>query len=97
MNIVLKHKNILIYGFGKSGKESALFLTKKKAKVFVYDDKKIEESTSYVTIDNDFDFDLIDLVIISPGVNADKSFIIKKIKELKIPIISEIELAYLYF
>ena len=79
-----KRKHILIYGLGKSGIASKKFLESNGAKVWVYcDGDKIK-----------FNFDNIDLVVVSPGVALDSPVCQEFIKR-KIKIISELELGYL--
>ena len=77
MSIFL-NKKVLIYGLGKSGLSTLLFL-KNKSEVFLYDDlkKNLKNSISYETIlKKKFDF-----IIISPGININKCKLSKFLKE----------------
>jgi UDP-N-acetylmuramoylalanine--D-glutamate ligase len=89
----LNNKNILIYGLGISGKAAFNLAKLKKANVFLYDDnidvfenvevlKKIDEVAN-----------LLDLIIISPGIKPKDDFL-KLAEKYKIKIWSEVELAY---
>jgi len=93
---------LVVLGGGESGVGTAILGKKKGYDVFVSDFGKIKESYKEVLIINDIPWeeethteDLIlnaDVVMKSPGI-PDKSSIVKKLKEKRIPIISEIEFA----
>lgn len=79
-----KRKHILIYGLGKSGLASKTFLESHGAKVWTYSDgEKVR-----------FDYDNIDLVVLSPGVSLESPVCLEFSKR-KIKMISELELGYL--
>ena len=82
-------KKILIYGLGKSGL-STIKLLKKKNKIYLFDDKKINNKSvsikknliSYKKLINKE----VDYIIISPGINIDKcqlsEFLKKNLKKI---------------
>lgn len=99
------NKNVLVCGVARSGIAASLLLKKLGANVTIQD---IKENLDTYQIElftkkhinlylgknptNDF-IDSFDLVVLSPGISSDLEFV-KYAKE-KIPVISEIELAYL--
>lgn len=100
-----KDKKVIVSGMAKSGVSAALLLKKLGAEVTIQDTKerdKVEKDAEmlerggvalYLGKNPDdivLDFDM---VVLSPGVPTDLDFI-KKAEENKIPVISEIELAY---
>ncbi len=96
---------LVVLGGGESGVGTAILGKKKGYDVFVSDFGKIKENYKEVLILNKINFedekhseDLIinaDVVMKSPGI-PDKSLIVKKLRELNIPVISEIEFASQY-
>lgn len=93
----IKNKNILVLGLGNSGNRIVDFLLKQNANIFLYDDN-IDVLNNYIEklhLKRYLSADDIDLVIISPGISKFHP-VVKELIELKIPIISEIELAYNY-
>lgn len=96
-------KRLVILGGGESGVGTAILGKKKGFDVFVSDFGKINNNYREVLILNNIQFEdqqhtekLIlnaDIVMKSPGI-ADKISIIKKLKEKKIPIVSEIEFTF---
>jgi len=101
----LAGKNILVVGLGKTGIASARFLIGQGAKVFVTDEKPLTELKDAIseigTLSADLEFckygpDIlarIDLIIPSPGVPPANVLLTEAVQR-KIPIVSEIELAY---
>ncbi len=93
-------RKIVILGAGESGTGAAVLAKKQAFKVFVSDTGNISEKYKQVLTDNDIDFEegkhteniilSADEIIKSPGI-PDNVPILKKAKELNIPIISEIE------
>ena len=93
---------LVILGGGESGIGTAILGKKKGYDVFLSDFGKIKNSYKQVLIDNDIKWEdekhteeLIlnaDVVMKSPGI-PDKETIIKKLVEIGIPVISEIEFA----
>lgn len=97
----VKNKKIGIIGFGITGFDTALFLSDKGAKVYVSDkgeiDRKNELEKRGIKFEigkNSFEFlKDMDFLVLSPGVD-ERTDIIRLLKYKKIPIISEIEIAY---
>lgn len=100
------HKRVLIAGTGKSGVNAAKLLLEKGAEIIFYDDNaaldvekllsqfKEPQDIRVVLGDiNDTILDDISLMVISPGIPSD-SDVAHAVRERKIPIWSEIELAY---
>jgi len=94
-----------VAGFGKTGFDVACFLLKRKAKVFITDiDASEEKYENLKKLDGKVEFEFgshsskffknKDLIVISPGIN--ESVLPEIVREEKIPVISEIELAYLF-
>ena len=99
-------KKVLVFGTGISGIGAADLLTAKGANVILYDgndnaDKekilsklKVPAKTALVLGElSDSLMDTLDMVVLSPGVPTDLPVVLK-MKEKKIPIIGEVELAY---
>lgn len=97
-------KNYMIIGMARSGVASAKALKAVGASVFAYDAKTeeqlsdiIAEAKLYIDVfqlgQPSPNFDAVDRVVVSPGVPLDLPFF-STIKELGIPMIGEIELAY---
>ena len=102
----LKEK-ILVIGAGKSGIAASKFLSGKKNKVYLYDGKTKEE---LVTVEKEletYDITMLfgvdiklkdinpDLIVTSPGVPLTIPIIVEA-KELEIPLVGEMELAFRY-
>lgn len=103
--IDIKNKRIGIIGLGVSGFDTGIFLIENGASVYIseknYNEEikeraeLLKEKGAKVEIGcNSFDFlKDVDFVVISPGVD-EKMEVVENLKKIKIPIISEIELAY---
>jgi UDP-N-acetylmuramoylalanine--D-glutamate ligase len=101
----LSGQTILVIGLGKTGIASARFLARQNAKVFVTDEKPVTELEDAIAELGDatvnFEFcpyspDIlpqVDMIIPSPGVPPSNSILSEAVNK-KIPIFSEIELAY---
>lgn len=100
------HKNVLIAGTGKSGVNAAKLLLEKGAEVIFFDENTqldIERFTEHFGGDSKVKIVLgklekellaqVELCIISPGIPVD-SDMANMVRSLRIPIWSEIELAY---
>ena len=95
-------KRLVILGGGESGVGTAILGRQKGYEVFVSDFGKIKPNYKEVLTINGIKWEEethtekkilnADVVMKSPGI-PDKSPIVKKLKELKIPVISEIEFA----
>ncbi len=100
----MKHK-IVILGAGESGTGAAILAQNKGLDVFVSDSGKIQEKYKQILLNYQIYFEekqhceiqilSAQEVIKSPGI-SEKTSIIKKLKEKRIPIISEIEFAARY-
>lgn len=98
-------QNIIILGAGESGVGAALLAKAKGHAVFLSDSGKIKPSYKQEMDENQLEYEegkhseerilAADLVIKSPGI-PEKAPIIKKLREKKISIISEIEFASRY-
>ena len=94
--------NIVILGGGESGVGAAILAQTLKFEVFLSDKSKIPEKYKTELLENKIPFEeeqhteekilSADIVVKSPGI-PDKVAIIQKLKEKKIPVISEIEWA----
>ena len=91
------NQNILIYGFGKSGRACFNYL-KKNNKIKIYDDKKSSipnklkkksiNKTKLISIH-------FDRIVVSPGIDISKCTIKKYLSKNKNKIISELDIFYL--
>ncbi len=101
---MFENKEILILGMARSGYEAAKYLSKYQNHIVVTDRKeqeeeKIEELKNLgVTVvitekQEDLVHEKLDYVIKNPGIKYDNPCVLKA-KELKIPVINELELAY---
>ena len=98
-------KKVLILGFSKSGIAAAKYLNSKGADCFITEIKQINDEGKIKEIENlgiktefgghsDEFIDEAYLAVTSPGIPP-KSEIFQKLKDRNIPVISEIELAFL--
>lgn len=93
---MLENKNILIMGFGVTGKSALKFLKEFPCKIYVYDSN---QDLQKLNVEEDFiifkeeDLDKIDLIVKSPGIYPFHELLIKA-REKDIEIISDIELSY---
>lgn len=103
---MFKDKKILILGMARSGYEAALLLTKYTNKIII-NDKNENQDIEHINElkDNNIEVILgdhpdnlvdesIDYLIKNPGIKDDHKYVIKA-KLLNIPVINEVELAYL--
>lgn len=93
---MLENKNILIMGFGVTGKSALKFLKEFPCKIYVYDSN---EDLQKLNVEEDFiifkeeDLDKIDLIVKSPGIYPFHELLLQA-REKNIEIISDIELSY---
>lgn len=87
----LKNVPVLVYGLGKTGMETVKFLQKRKANVFVFDDKSFLKIPNTQWLDEEGDLSFLKFVVISPGVGETK--VLNKLKLFKIPVYSEFKFA----
>ena len=91
------NQNILIYGFGKSGRACFKYL-RKNNKIEIYDDKKssipksLKKNSINKTKLTSANFDRI---VVSPGIDINKCTIKKYLSKNKSKIISELDIFYL--
>lgn len=89
----LKHKRVLVYGLGDSGRAVIQILRKHDAFVSFYDDNlKYYEYVGFERRPQDKNYDLI---VVSPGVKCLGNELLNLFKSKNIPIISEIDFAYM--
>ncbi len=99
-----ENKKVLVYGLGISGLGAARALIKQKAKITLYDAKKIDlneqdqqsfsENNVQIApqnIPNDY-YNNFDFIILSPGISIDTPFMQESIKN-NVQVIGEVELA----
>ena len=91
------NQNILIYGFGKSGRACFKYL-RKNNKIEIYDDKKssipknLKKNSINKTKLTSVNFDRI---VVSPGIDINKCTLKKYLSKNKSKIISELDIFYL--
>ena len=101
-----QEKNVLVFGSGKSGIAAAELLEKQNANIFVFEGNEkqsvaeIKEKSEsfakaeiYVGTLPEEVMDKLDFVVLSPGVPTDLP-LVNAMRDKKIMIIGEIELAY---
>ncbi len=106
--MIFDYNNVLVFGTGISGVAAASLLQKSKANIILYDsNSNIDKDRIISKLPNNFKgrvvlgelsddlIKTIDLVVLSPGVPIDH-FVVNKLRELKIPIWGEVELAYAF-
>lgn len=89
MKNILKNKNILVYGLGKSGLASYELLKTMKANVVTFDDKRFPNKKL------DLNMEELDFAVVSPGI-AQTSKLYQELIQNNVKIISEIELASMF-
>jgi UDP-N-acetylmuramoylalanine--D-glutamate ligase len=103
---LLRGKPVLVAGLGKSGFSAAKLLSKVGAEVIVVDQKDnlelrnraklLKNQGIKVNLDYRFETNVLDgksLMLVSPGIPPD-SLLMRKAREIDLPIYSEVELAY---
>lgn len=84
------NKNVLVIGYGKTGKSLADFLNRNNANVIVYDDNI--KCNEYKNFENT-DLSQIDFAIISPGIDLSNP-IVSTLKKLNIKLSSELDFSF---
>ena len=91
----LKKKKFAVYGLGLTGKSVVNFLKKNKAnKIFTWDDYSIKSNLKSKT-NFKLSLNLVDYIIISPGINIQKSKFKKILLKNKRKIITDLDLFFL--
>jgi len=93
MNKFIKNKDILILGYGKTGKSLAKYLTKQGAKIYFWDDNakilaKIDKS--YFKYEQEKSH-IFDYIYVSPGISKNHE-ILKEARNQNIKVSTDIEL-----
>lgn len=88
-----KHKRVLVYGLGDSGRAVIQILRKHDAFVSFYDDNL--KYYEYVGFERRPQGKNYDLIVVSPGVKCLGNELLEHFKSKNIPIISEIDFAYM--
>ena len=103
---MFENKNVVVLGLARSGVAASKFLAKRGCNITVNDSKKEEdpkvlnelESLGVKVVLGSHPDDLInesvDYLIKNPGVPIDHKYVLKA-RELGIPVINEVEMAYL--
>lgn len=101
----IKNKKVVVVGMGSTGFETALFLSSKGADVFLTENKNTEEIYKNAILLNEKGIKTeigghtekfiegMELLVVSPGV-PDEALPVRYAESKKIPVISEIELAF---
>jgi UDP-N-acetylmuramoylalanine--D-glutamate ligase len=84
-------KGLFIFGFGVTGKGVLKFCQERGIKAFIYDDRKENVPSEFFTDYTNFDFTLVDFVILTPGISLSHELILKA-KSVGIETISDLEL-----
>ncbi|SHH43563.1 UDP-N-acetylmuramoylalanine--D-glutamate ligase [Anaerosphaera aminiphila DSM 21120] len=94
---MFENKNILIFGFGVTGKSALRCMSKFTSNLYVYDknEENLKEDLN-ISFKNFIleDLDKIDFIVKSPGINPDNEILIRA-RQKNIKIFSDIEVAYL--
>ena len=94
----LKNKKFLIYGFAKTGKSCFDYL-KNNNEVFIFDDNKEKISNKLLKAQfiekNNIKKKIFDFILISPGIDINKSSLKIYLKKNKHKIITDLDLFYL--
>ena len=73
ISTAIKNSSFAVYGLGLSGNSTLKFLKKKKVKkIYTWDDKKNKNNSKKF---NSFKkaLDIVDYIVISPGINVQKT------------------------
>ncbi len=89
-------KNILILGFGVTGKSALKCLSNFNVNIYIYDEniESLKEYSDYIfKIYKDSDLELMDFIVKSPGIKPDHPILVEAEKN-KIPVKSDLEVFY---
>lgn len=87
------YKNVLIYGYGKSGKSIEKLLKIQKVDYKIYDENIKLSGGNYLSKVTKSELKLFDLIVVSPGVSLNNKSL-KLAKSMGIKIIGELEFGY---
>tara|TARA_B110000971_G_C19981354_1_gene487503 strand:+ start:157 stop:1440 length:1284 start_codon:yes stop_codon:yes gene_type:complete len=91
----IKENSFAIYGLGLSGKSSFKFLKKKNTKkIYTWDDKKNKNNKKKFNLFKK-KLDEVDYIVISPGINIQKTKFKSKLFKNKKKIITDLDLFYM--
>ena len=90
-----KYKNVLIMGYGNSGKSMEKLLISHKIKYSIYDEKLKLRGGQFLSKINKKNITAFDLVVLSPGFKQDNKVVLLA-QKCGIKVIGEIELAYMF-
>ena len=92
---LIKNSSFAIYGLGLSGKSALKFLKKKNVKKIVtWDDKKNKNNKKRFNLFKET-LDKVDYIVISPGINIQKTKFKLKLSTNKKKIITDLDLFYM--
>ena len=92
---LIKNSSFAIYGLGLSGKSALKFLKKKNVKKIVtWDDKKNKNNKKRFNLFKET-LDKVDYIVISPGINIQKTKLKLKLSRNKKKIITDLDLFYM--
>ena len=105
---MFENKKVLILGFARSGYEASKFLAKRNSEIILNDGKELQDSDKerydelvnlgvnvvFGSHPDDLLDESFDYLIINTGVPIDHKYVLKA-RELGIPVINEVEMAYL--
>jgi len=91
----IKDSSYAIYGIGLSGQSALNFLKKKKVKkIYTWDDKKNKKNKKKFNLFKK-SLDEVDYIVISPGINIQKTKLKLKLSRNKKKIITDLDLFYM--
>ncbi len=94
-SIILRDKSFAVYGLGLTGKSVINFLKKNKVKkIFFWDDSLIKSRFKLKKIFK-LNLNTVDYIVVSPGININKSNFKKLLIENKKKIITDLDLFFL--
>ena len=96
----LNQNSFVVYGLGLTGKSAINLFKKKKVKFFIWDDDPVKRflfglEKRYKNIYFEQILDRVDWIILSPGINIEKSKFSKKLIQNKSKIITDLDLFYI--
>ena len=93
ISIPIKDSSFAVYGLGLSGNSTFRFLKKKRVKkIYTWDDKKKNKKKFNLFKKK---LDEVDYIVISPGINIQKTKLASKLSKNKKKIITDLDLFYM--